>query len=282
MKNLPCFVVAAALFLAPALPSWSARVGEIDNSISWIFHTPHIEPVPYTIPFADSATFAIGQTFFKPAIFEYVLTLNSVGLWINTPVTPLDFNVYTAEWDSTNARVAGPLYLWEGPDRTATISIPGNAPGYINYRFDDTIGMPIADGIPYILFVTSLEFEPQVAQVARFGHVPDPSPFTGGDYWIFDGAGLDQVGETSWTKSEGDLAFSATFEGNPPVIRPIPEASTYGLFGVVVLVSAVAWRRQCFQRAPASAQPTARGLALIRLQHPKVRVTADEAVRRDL
>ena len=209
MKNLSCWVLAAALFISAASPSWSATVGEIDNSSSWIFHTSNIEPVRYAIPFSDSATFAIGQTFFKPSIFEHVLTLNSVGLWINTPVSPLDFNVYTAEWDPANARVAGPLHLWYGPDRMMTISVPGNAPGYINYRFDDTIGMPVADGIPYVLFVTSLEFDPQIAQVARFGHVPDPSPFTGGDYWVFDGTGLDQMRETSWTRLSLELPFSS-------------------------------------------------------------------------
>ena len=187
-------------------------------------------------PFSDPSVLAIGQTF--SPFDERTLGMNSVSLWIRpSPGQSGDFSVHTALWDSAEAKISGPVTEWAGADHLETNA---NVPGYVNFRFDDPIGLPVSFGLKYILFVTSAEFPTTSGNGPAFGFVPDENNqflYLGGESWLLHGTNLG--GE--WTQQPGDLGFTAAFIGEQ--FSPVPEVSTYGVFGSALLLAVAAWRR---------------------------------------
>lgn len=236
MNALPRFLaIASALGLASV--ALRATNYEYDNSAPWVYANGGNGQAPFIQPFNDPNVFAVGQTF---RLLPGTLGVTSVSLWVNTPASnSLDLRLYLAEWDTGNARMGAMLQQWIGPDHILGVSYPNTAAGFLNFKFDSDIPVPVDSLKSYILLATVNDLAPADPATAKFGffpgaHFPDGSAVLG---W---GSSLGDLTERSWTSLDGDLAFSVAFFDRTTPFTPVPEPSlmgevaAVGLFGLLM------------------------------------------------
>jgi hypothetical protein len=240
MKTSFRMTAAGVAFLLGSVALHGANY-EYDNSAPWLYSGGVNGPAPTLQPFTDPGVFAIGQTF---TLLPESLGITSVSMWVNTPASNgLDLRLYLAEWDAGNARIGPILQQWVGPDHILGSSVPGTAPGFLNFKFDSDVPVPVNGLTSYVLFATVNDLSPADPSTAKFGFFPGTHLPNGASAVLGGGTSLADLAQQSWTSLEGDLAFSVAFFDSTTPITPVPEPEVTGFVAAAGLIGLLVNRR---------------------------------------
>ena len=92
-----------------------------------------------------------------------------------------------------------------------------------------------------MLFITSTEFTLEVAQVAKFGYIPNDG-YQQGAGWSLSGSTFDDLRTNAWTAYDGELPITVTLTADDQISPAVPEASSLGWIGAGMLIGAMACR----------------------------------------
>lgn len=171
-----------------------------------------------------------GQTFRVPTGADF---LNSFGIYIapradfNTPTSPGVFKASVAVFDTSTLRI-GPV-LW-----TSGNTALSSTAGFTNYDFTMNTAVSVAQ--TYVFFAEELS---GAGSYMWGGSRADL--YTVGNF-VFSNTPGGSGAFTPFTSTVADAAFTAVFSSTNTV-TPVPEPSTYALFGALSCVSVAAVRR---------------------------------------
>ncbi|WP_438481997.1 PEP-CTERM sorting domain-containing protein [Oleiharenicola lentus] len=178
-----------------------------------------------------------GQTFSAPVGFN-LLSFFQVNISpradFNTPVVNGLFNAKIATYDTTLNKIG--TVVWSSGN-----TVLSAAPGYAAYNF--SVNTLLAASQSYVFFAEDLSG----AGSYMFGGVRADT-YSGGSF-VFSNTPGGSGTFVPFTTTVSDLAFKATFL-NASVITPVPEPSTYALFGAAGCLTIAAFRR--FRRSNVS------------------------------
>lgn len=226
------------LFVLPALLSLSLAIAgraQIVSTVPGWDHTTGVSSFGNSGP-ANSGfpqfynTPIFGQTFVAPSGADF---LSSFGIYVapradfNTPTTPGVFKASVAVFDTSTHTIGA--VLWTSGNQTLSSAV-----GYTFYNFP--VSASLSSALTYVFFAEELS---GAGSYMWGGSRADL--YTGGNF-VFSNTPGGLGTFTNFTSTVSDAAFTAVFTG-PTTLTPVPEPSTYALFGAVGCMTLAAYRR---------------------------------------
>ncbi len=215
----------AALALV-ALTAFSYNVrGQIINTI------PAWNGTTVAAPFGEPGYATIGEVFTVDPNFTH---LDGLLFGVsNTGTTPLSFGVYIAPWDQVDFHAASPLLYSSSPFTLAGGT--GISPIVV------TPGLDLVGGNQYVAFLSETPFFDGTPDTGGIAFIGSDVYAGGGTVFINNGSDASLLSSSAWSATTADLAFVAAFSRSASAV---PEPSTYGLFGIGMILAVVGLKKR--------------------------------------
>ena len=176
------------------------------------------------LPVGEAGIATVGQVFTVEAGFNRLEAFAFGVASLSRNSGPISFGAFVAAWDSATFRAAGPLLFstaLPALDASLTAFTPLIVP---------TGGLELNANSQYVAFLSSSLFFDGVPDAAQIAFLGSDLYAGGGAVGFSNGAAFDLLGTVSWSGTSADLAFAALFSASP-----VPEPSTYGVVGALLL-----------------------------------------------